>query len=286
METKLLNNGIEMPTLGFGVCRIDDLDECEKVVVQAIQSGYRLIDTAAVYHNEEAVGKAIQKCGVLREELFITTKLATTDNSYEGAMKGFYESIEKLQLDYIDLYLIHRPLGDYYGAYRALEELYEQGKIKSIGVSNFFEDRLIDLVKHCKVKPVVNQVQVHPFLQRKDEMNFINNLNIEVECWSPFAVGANNIFKNDVLTTIASKHNKSIAQVILRWHLQRGCIIIPKSVKKERMEENRNIFDFVLTNDEMYQISTLDVEQQRGMEDESTYRLASLKRVFHIEDEK
>ncbi len=260
MQTVKLNNGIEMPILGFGVFQVKDLDECERSVVDAIQSGYRLIDTARSYENEEAVGKAIKKSGVPREELFITTKLWIQADGYEGAKQSFEASLKRLQLDYVDLYLIHQPFGDVYGEWRAMEELYEQGKIKAIGVSNFRPDRLMDLITHNKVVPAVNQVETHPFHQQVEEQKFMQENGVQIEAWGPFAEGKNDIFHNEVLGTIGKKYGKSIAQVILRWVTQRGVVAIPKSVRKERMEENINIFDFELTAEDMEQIKTLDTK--------------------------
>ncbi|QEM06681.1 aldo/keto reductase [Mucilaginibacter rubeus] len=258
METVKLNNGVEMPILGFGVFQVTDLDECERSVVDAIETGYRLIDTAQSYMNEEAVGKAIKRSGVAREELFITTKLWIQSNGYEGTKKAFETSLKKLQLDYLDLYLIHQPYGDVYGEWRALEELYKEGKVRAIGVSNFQPDRLIDLIIHNEIVPAVNQVETHPFHQQIDTQQFMIDNNVQIESWGPFAEGKNDIFKNELLKGIGEKYDKSIAQVILRWLTQRGVVAIPKSVKKERMAENLNSLDFRLTSDEMEQIKTLD----------------------------
>lgn len=261
MQQVKLNNGVEMPILGFGVFQVKDLEECERSVVDAIQAGYRLIDTAQSYENEEAVGKAIKRSGVLREELFITTKLWIQSEGYEGAKQAFKKSLERLQLEYIDLYLIHQPFGDVYGEWRAMEELYEQGKIRAIGVSNFQPDRLIDLIVHNKVVPAVNQVETHPFHQQVAEQKFMEENKVQIEAWGPFAEGKNNIFHNEVLSSIGSKYNKTVAQVILRWATQRGVVAIPKSVRKERMEENINIFDFELNTEDMAQIKTLDTKE-------------------------
>lgn len=258
METVKLNNGVEMPILGFGVFQVTDLDECERSVVDAIETGYRLIDTAQSYMNEEAVGKAIKRSGVAREELFITTKLWIQSNGYEGTKKAFETSLKKLQLDYLDLYLIHQPYGDVYGEWRALEELYKEGKVRAIGVSNFQPDRLIDLIIHNEIVPAVNQVETHPFHQQIDTQQFMIDNNVQIESWGPFAEGKNDIFKNELLKGIGEKYDKSIAQVILRWLTQRGVVAIPKSVKKERMAENLNSLDFRLISDEMEQIKTLD----------------------------
>ncbi|MFC0518108.1 aldo/keto reductase [Mucilaginibacter angelicae] len=258
METVKLNNGVEMPILGFGVFQVTDLAECERSVIDAIETGYRLIDTAESYMNEQAVGNAIKASGVAREELFITTKLFIKSNGYEEAKRGFEKSLKKLQLDYLDLYLIHQPYGDVYGEWRALEELYKEGKIRAIGVSNFQPDRLIDLIIHNKIVPAVNQVETHPFHQQIDTQQFMIDNNVQIESWGPFAEGKNDIFKNELLKGIGEKYDKSIAQVILRWLTQRGVVAIPKSVKKERMAENLNSLDFKLTSVEMEQIKTLD----------------------------
>lgn len=258
MQTVKLNNGVEMPLLGFGVFQVKDLAECERSVVDAIQSGYRLIDTAQSYENEEAVGNAIKNCGVPREELFITTKLWIQSNGYEGAKKAFEASIKKLQLDYLDLYLIHQPYGDVYGEWRAMQELYKQAKVRAIGVSNFHPDRLMDLIVNNEIVPAVNQVETHPFHQQVETQKFLQENNVQIESWGPFAEGKNNIFHNELLASIGIKYNKSIAQVILRWLTQRGVIAIPKSIRKERMEENINIFDFQLSAEDMEAIKTLD----------------------------
>jgi len=258
METVKLNNGLEMPILGFGVFQVTDLKECERSVIDAIDSGYRLLDTAESYINEEAVGKAIKASGIDREELFVTTKLWINSNGYQGAKTAFENSLKKLQLDYLDLYLIHQPYGDVYGEWRAMEELYKEGKVKAIGVSNFQPDRLIDLIIHNEVVPAVNQVETHPFHQQIDAHQFINDNKVQIESWGPFAEGKNDMFKNEVLGGIGKKYNKSIAQVVLRWLTQRGIVAIPKSVRKERMQENINIFDFQLSAEEMETIKKLD----------------------------
>lgn len=258
MQNVQLNNGVEMPILGFGVFQVKDLDECERSVIDAIETGYRLIDTAASYENEEAVGKAIKKSGVAREDLFITTKLWIQSNGYEGAKKAFENSLKRLQLDYLDLYLIHQPFGDVYGEWRAMGELYKEGKIRAIGVSNFHPDRLIDLIIHNEIIPAVNQIETHPFHQQNETQKFLQDNNVQIESWGPFAEGKNNIFRNELLLSIAQQYNKSVAQVILRWLTQRGIVAIPKSVRKERMEENFNIFDFELSPENMEAIKTLD----------------------------
>lgn len=258
MEYVKLNNGVEMPVLGFGVFQVTDLAECERSVVDAIETGYRLIDTAQSYMNEEAVGKAIKRSGIAREELFITTKLWVQSKGYEGTRKAFENSLEKLQLDYLDLYLIHQPFGDVYGEWRAMEELYKSGKVRAIGVSNFQPDRLIDLIIHNEIVPAVNQVETHPFHQQHNEQQFMIGNKVQIEAWGPFAEGKNDLFRNALLKSIGDKYNKSIAQVVLRWITQRGVVAIPKSVRKERMAENLNIFDFGLNTDEMAKIKTLD----------------------------
>lgn len=261
IETTLtikLSNGIEMPLLGYGVFQIPDPKECEKSVVEAVESGYRLIDTAASYMNEEAVGKAIKKSGVPREELFITTKLWVQDAGYENTQKAFERSLQKLQLDYLDLYLIHQPYSDVHGSWRAMEELYEAGKIRAIGVSNFQPDRVMDLISYNKISPMVNQIETHPFHQQIENQKFLQENGVQHESWGPFAEGKNDLFKNELLSSIGRKYNKSIAQVVLRWLTQRGIVAIPKSVRKERMEENFNIFDFQLSDEDMQTIHTLD----------------------------
>lgn len=260
MQTVELNNGVKMPLLGFGVFQVPDPQECENSVFEAIKAGYRLIDTAAAYMNEEAVGKAIQRSGVPREELFITTKLWVQDASYEGAKQAFKTSLKKLGLDYLDLYLIHQPFGDVYGAWRAMEELYKEGRIKAIGVSNFQPDRLIDLIVHNEVVPAVNQVETHPFHQQIAEQQFMVDNKVQIEAWGPFAEGKNDLFHNELLASIGKKYQKSIAQVVLRWVTQRGVVAIPKSVRPERMAENFNVFDFELSPEDMQAIATLDTK--------------------------
>ncbi|CAM4520814.1 aldo/keto reductase [Paenibacillus xylanexedens] len=265
MQTVTLNNGVKMPIIGFGVYQVPDADECENTVYEALKAGYRLIDTAAGYLNEEAVGHAIKRSGIAREELFITTKLWIQDAGYESAKRAFAKSLSKLQLDYLDMYLIHMPFGDYYGAWRAMEELYREGKIRAIGVSNFLPDRLMDLIVHNEVVPVINQIETHPFQQQVDSAVFMKEQGIQHQSWSPFAEGRNNLFSNEVLVSIAEKHNKSVAQVVLRWLVQRDVVVIPKSVRKERLIENFDIFDFVLSPEEIATISTLDTKESLFM---------------------
>ena len=258
MQKVKLNNGIEMPILGFGVFQIPDEKECEQAVLDAIETGYRLIDTAASYQNEKAVGKAIKKSSVAREELFITTKLWAEDMGYEKTKLAFQKSLDKLQLDYLDLYLIHQPYGDVFGSWKAMQELHHEGKIKAIGVANFHPDRVMDLIINSGFTPAVNQIETHPFHQQIESHQFLIDNNIQIQSWGPFAEGKNDIFGNVILKTIAEKYDKSVAQVILRWLIQRNIIAIPKSVRKERMEENINIFDFELSETEMLTNQTLD----------------------------
>ena len=260
MQTLKLNNGVEIPMLGFGVFQITDPEQCEMCVVDAIQTGYRHIDTAVSYQNEEAVGRGIQQSGVPREELFITTKLWIQSKGYEHTLQSFEQSLKRLQLDYLDLYLIHQPYGDVYGEWCAMEELYEQGKIKAIGVSNFLPDRIMDLIIHNKITPAINQIEVNPFHQQISTQKFLQENNVQVEAWAPFAEAKNNIFKNETLRSIAAKHQKSVAQVILRWLIQRGIVTLAKTTHKERMKENISISDFELSPEDMAAIKTLDTE--------------------------
>ncbi len=258
MDNVVLNNGIVMPILGFGVFQIADAAECERSVSDALATGYRLIDTAASYGNEQSVGNAIQSSGVPRGEIFVTTKLWIADAGYEAAKRAFERSLKRLQLDYLDLYLIHQPYGDVYGSWRAMEELYREGMIKAIGVSNFYPDRVMDFIVHNEVVPAVNQVETHPFHQRVETQVFLKEHNIQMESWGPFAEGRNNIFHNEVLVSISAKHGKSVAQVILRWLIQRQVGVIPKSVRKERMAENFDVFGFELDAADMTAIAALD----------------------------
>ena len=261
MQNVKLNNGVEMPILGFGVYQIPDPVECERSVLTAIEAGYRSIDTAAAYRNEEAVGNAIIKSGVNRSDLFITTKLWVSDAGYEKAKKALEVSLNKLQLDYLDLYLIHQPYGDVHGAWKAMEELYDEGRIKAIGVSNFQPDRVMDIIVFNKVVPAVNQIETHPFHQQTETQQFLIENGVQQESWGPFAEGRNNLFNNELLGAIGRKYNKSIAQVVLRWMIQRNVVVIPKSVTKERIMQNIQVFDFELSEQDMEQIKTLDEKQ-------------------------
>lgn len=258
MKFITLNNNVKMPVLGFGVYQIADAVECEKAVLDAICTGYRLLDTAKSYNNEEAVGYAIEKCGVPRDELFITTKLWLHDAGYDKTMKAFETSLKKLKLNYLDLYLIHQPIGDYYGSWRAMEELYKDGAIRAIGVANFMPDRLVDLVMNNEVPPAINQVEVNPFCQRTFDQQIMEQKEVQIQSWGPFAEGRNGLFDNEVLKGIAQKYSRSVAQVVLRWLIQRNVVCIPKSIHKERIQENFNVFDFELSAEDMQTISTLD----------------------------
>lgn len=260
MQTIKLNNGVEIPILGFGVFQIADPAECERSVVDAIEVGYRHIDTAASYMNEEAVGRGIRKSGIARKDLFITTKLWIQSNGYESTLQAFERSINRLQLDYVDLYLIHQPFGDVHGEWRAMEELYQQGRIRAIGVSNFQPDRIMDLIVHNKIIPAVNQIEVNPFQQQIGAQKFLQDNGVRVEAWAPFAEGRNNIFQSELLLSIAARYHKSIAQVILRWLVQREIITLAKTTNKERMSENINVFDFELIAEDMAAIAALDTK--------------------------
>lgn len=259
MEFATLSNGLKMPLEGFGVFQVPDPAVCEQAVLDAVQSGYRLIDTAAAYMNEEAVGKAIAKCGLPREELFITTKLWVQDASYEGAKAALQTSLDKLGLEYLDLYLIHQPMGDYYGAWRAMEEAYKAGKVKAIGVCNFYSHVLTDFCETVEVKPMVNQVELHPFFQQENALTVMKEYGVIPEAWGPFAEGNHGIFTHPVLTAIGQKYGKTAAQVALRWNLQRGVVVIPKSTHKERMEQNMDVWDFALSDADMAEIAKLDI---------------------------
>ena len=258
MQTTVLNNDVEMPLLGFGVFQISDAEECERSVYEAIRTGYRLIDTAAAYGNEEAVGNAIKRAGVPREELFVTTKLWIEDAGDERTKQAFERSLQRLQLEYLDLYLIHQPFGDVYGAWRAMEDLYRQGRTRAIGVSNFQPDRLMDLMVHNDVVPTVNQIETHPFNHQIATQQFLQANGVQMEAWAPFAEGQHNIFENEMLVSLAGKRKKTVAQIILRWLTQPGIVAIPKSVRKERIEENFDVFDVELSPEDMEAIATLD----------------------------
>ncbi len=259
MEFVTLRNGVRMPLEGFGVFQVPDAAQCEQAVSDAIACGYRLLDTAAAYFNEEAVGKAIAKSGVKREELFVTTKLWVQDQGYENAKKAFQTSLDKLGLDYLDLYLIHQPMGDYFGSWRAMEELYEAGKIRAIGVCNCYPHVLTDLCLSVRIVPMVNQVELHPFFQQEDALAVMKEYGVVPEAWGPFAEGRNDIFTHPVLTEIGKKYGKTAAQVALRWNVQRGVVVIPKSVHRDRIEQNLNIWDFALSDADMAEIAKLDV---------------------------
>ncbi len=260
MHEVVLNNGVEMPILGFGVYQIPDHEECERCVYDALQIGYRLLDTAAAYMNEAAVGNAIKKSRVAREEIFVTTKLWIQDAGYESTRKAFEKSMTRLQLEYLDLYLIHQPFGDVYGSWRGMEALYREGRVRAIGVANFQPDRLMDLIVHNEVIPAVNQIETHPFCQQIETHKFLQENNVQIQSWGPFAEGKNNIFENELLLSIAGKYGKSVAQVVLRWLTQRGVIVIPKSVHKERIYENFHIFDFELSAEDTDAILALDTK--------------------------
>ncbi|MFC6206358.1 aldo/keto reductase [Levilactobacillus tongjiangensis] len=263
VPTIKLNNGIEMPQLGFGVFQVPDLKECEEAVVNALQAGYRLLDTATAYQNEEAVGRAIKRSGVPRDEIFVTSKLWVSEFTYERAQQGINDSLKRLGLDYMDLYLLHQPYGDTMGAWRALEEAQQAGKIRAIGVSNFYADQLKNLELTMTVKPAVNQIEINPWYQQPEEVRFNQGEDVRVEAWAPFAEGKHNLFQNETIAQIAQAHGKATGQVILRWLLQRGITVIPKSVHKERMIENRNVFDFELTATEMQTMQSLDKQESQ-----------------------
>lgn len=269
MEYAVLSNGLKMPMEGFGVFQVPDPAQCEEAVSMALETGYRLIDTAAAYMYEEAVGKAVKNSGIPREEIFITTKIWVQDYGYENAKKAIETSMHKLKVDYIDLMLIHQPVGDYIGAYRAMEEAYEEGKLKAIGVSNMYPARLLDLYLTVDIKPMVNQVELHPFFQQPAALELMKKLNVQPEAWGPFAEGKFGIFTNPILESIAKKHGKTTGQVILRWNVQRGVIVLPKSVHKERIEENFNIWDFELDEQDMKEISSLNRDKSEIVDHDS-----------------
>lgn len=267
MQTVKLSNGVEMPVLGFGVYQIPDHDECKKAVSEAIQVGYRLIDTATSYFNEKAVGEAIRESGIPREDFFVTTKLWVQDHGYDATLRAFDASMEKLGLETLDLWLIHKPYGDYYGSWHAMERLYKEGRVRAIGVTSFPDDRLLDLILHTEVKPMVNQVETNPWCQMKATADFLASEGIVHEAWAPFAEGKNGLFTNPVLVEIAKKHGKTVGQVVLRWLLQRNVVVIPKSVHRERMVENLDVFSFELDAAEMAQIAALDTGKSQFYDD-------------------
>ena len=275
-ETVKLSNGVFMPMEGFGVFQIPE-QECEQVIRNAIESGYRLIDTASSYQNEEAVGRAVKTCGIPREELFITTKAYIQEMGYENTMKAFEGSLKRLGLDYLDLYLIHMPFGDYYGSWRAMEELYRAGRIRAIGVCNFLPDRLLDFCYNVEIKPQVNQIERHPHYQRAEDLQLMEELGVQPEAWAPFAEGLKGMFEEPVLMEIAAKHQKTPAQILLRWNVQQGVIVIPKSVHRERMEENRKIWDFELDAEDMQRIAELDKNCPSMLD---TRKISEIRRVY------
>ena len=257
MEYVTLNNGVKMPILGYGVYQVTK-DECERCVLDALEVGYRAIDTAQSYFNEEEVGAAIQKSGVKRGDIFLTTKVWIEHYGYEAAKRSVLESMEKLRTDYLDLVLLHQPFADYYGAYRALEELYDEGRLKAIGVSNFYPDRLVDIAAFSRIKPMVNQVETHPYNQQTTAKQYMDKYGVQIEAWAPFGEGRGGLFENETLKAIGEKYGKTTAQVMLRWHIQRGVVVIPKSTHRERMAENLNVFDFALSAEDMAAIAALD----------------------------
>lgn len=275
-ETVKLSNGVSMPMEGFGVFQIPE-QECEQVIRNAIESGYRLIDTASSYQNEEAVGRAVKTCGIPREELFITTKAYIQEMGYDNTMKAFEGSLKRLGLDYLDLYLIHMPFGDYYGSWRAMKELYRAGRIRAIGVCNFLPDRLLDFCYNVEIKPQVNQIEHHPHYQRAEDMQLMKELGVQPEAWAPFAEGLKGMFEEPVLMEIAAKHQKMPAQILLRWNVQQGVIVIPKSVHRERMEENRKIWDFELDAEDMQRIAELDKNCPSMLD---TRKISEIRRVY------
>lgn len=277
MQKIVLNNNIEMPLEGFGVFQVTEETQCEEAVANAIEAGYRLIDTASSYQNEEAVGRAIKRSGVAREDLFITTKAYIQQMGYEKTKEAFEESLEKLGLDYLDLYLIHMPFGDYYGSWRAMEELYRAGRIRAIGVCNFLPDRLLDLCYNAEITPQINQIERHPHYQRKEELELMKELGVQPQAWAPFAEGLKGMFTEPVLAEIAAKHGKTAAQVILRWNVQQGVIVIPKSVHRERMEENISIWDFELDEEDMERIAGLDQGCPSMLD---TRKVSEVRRVY------
>lgn len=278
MQTIKLHNGIEMPMEGFGVFQVSDLSVCERAVSDAIATGYRLIDTASSYKNETAVGAAIRKSGVPREDFFVTSKAFINEMGYERTKAAFQRTLDNLGFDYLDLYLVHMPFGDYYGAWRAMEELYKEGRIRAIGVSNFQSDRIIDLCYTADIKPMVNQLELHPFYQREEELDILREYGIVPQAWAPFAEGMNGMFTNPVLKGIAKRHGKTVAQIILRWNVQRGVGIIPKSVHRNRMEENLDIWDFELSAEDIEQIASLDLARPQMLD---PHKPSEVHRLFN-----
>ena len=260
MDYVTLNNGVKMPQLGYGVYQVSK-DECERCVLDALKVGYRHIDTAQSYFNEEEVGNAIEKSGVPRNEIFLTTKVWIEHYGYEQTKASVYESMQKLKVNYIDLVLLHQPFADYYGAWRALEDMYADGKIRAIGISNFYPDRMVDLASFSRIKPMVNQVETHPFNQQIEAQEWMKKYGVQIEAWAPFGEGRGGLFTNETIAKIAAKYNKTVAQVILRWELQRGIVVIPKSVHIERMEQNLDVFDFELSDEDMQVMAGLDKKQ-------------------------
>ena len=281
METVKLNNGVEMPMEGFGVFQVDDLAVCEQAVADAISVGYRLFDTASVYKNEAAVGAAIRKSGLSRSDFFVTSKAWIAEMGYEKTKGAFEKTLKNLGMDYLDLYLIHQPFSDYYGAWRAMKELYKEGRIRAIGVSNFTSDRIIDLCYNTEIIPAVNQIELHPFYQRTEELDILKEYGIQHQAWAPFAEGMNGMFTNPVLSQVAAAHNKSVAQVVLRWNLERGISVIPKSVRKNRMEENWTVWDFKLSADEVERIAQLDLNRPQMLD---TRNVNEVRRVYGFEE--
>ena len=283
MRYKQLNNGIKMPMLGYGTLHIP-LDMTEKCILEALKAGYRLIDTASAYENEAEIGKAIKKSNIPREELFITTKVWVQDAGYENTMKAFKKSLKNLDLDYVDLYLIHHPYGDYYGSYRAMEELYKKGKVRAIGVCNFSQERFIDLYMNVQIKPMINQIEYHPFFIQEDTKSLLNQYHCELEAWAPLNDGQRDVFNHPVLQQIAKKYGKSVAQVILCWHIQKGNIVIPKTIHKERMIENMNIWDFTLDESDIKEIEKLNLGYSEII-DYQYYFTAKILNKYKIHDE-
>ena len=281
METVKLNNGVEMPMEGFGVFQVDDLAVCEQAVADAISVGYRLFDTASVYKNEAAVGAAIRKSGLSRSDFFVTSKAWIAEMGYEKTKGAFEKTLKNLGMDYLDLYLIHQPFSDYYGAWRAMKELYKEGRIRAIGVSNFTSDRIIDLCYNTEIIPAVNQIELHPFYQRTEELDILKEYGIQPQAWAPFAEGMNGMFTNPVLSQVAAAHNKSVAQAVLRWNLERGISVIPKSVRKNRMEENWTVWDFKLSADEVERIAQLDLNRPQMLD---TRNVNEVRRVYGFEE--